>query len=554
MPPEEKTGPLRWILEKPGGKNALLLADRDAPAPDRVKAAFLLGKRGGENAFWALARSAFDEDFWVRADAVRALARLEDFRGLPFLLERMNDPEGLVRFEARLALLHLLSRGDVSRQHNLLDQFRENSASGRGAFHITALPGDITLNVLDRPILFGKGIDMQMRVGDHVVALHEGDWDFRADDEHTVRFISRHEKSGVELDVALLCDRDDFLVTIQAIIPEEAIIHYPFCDLFFSPEVSGGALLPANGLAPGPTRRLVLGNEILMRRCRFPKGPAGVTLDVVESPIFRHITMGRRGKKGMAQLLPSSNEYRLPAGRYALLVARVRPHPTLEDFRAHRGLLLREIAGDGGALRVQAVGSMIRALFEGKNVLASFGLFLDFVVGDRHHTSFNIPLRFTRKNGGDLLAGRWEIPAFGLSADLEISIEEDRRILFRLTSLALEKSGDELRFGLLLSGKYARWRTDEPWATFKPPLGKSKNWNPSIEAPVQGRKEIGLRTALGFGPPPLRIALEAEDRPEATFAVKTTDEGFNARAIELRLPAGKDAAPAGLLITLETGK
>ena len=30
--------------------------------------------------------------------------------------------------------------------------------------------------------------------------------------------------------------------------------------------------------------------------------------------------------------------------------------------------------------------------------------------------------------------------------------------------------------------------------------------------------------------------------PEATFAVKTTDEGFNARAIELRLPAGKDAA------------
>ena len=542
---------LRWIPREPEGKYAKLLADKNAAVVDRCDAAFRLGKKGGDR-YWDLLRAVFDSDFWIRAEVVRALARIADFRAFPFLLHLLSDPEGLVNFETHLAMEHLLSLANVSDQYDLLNQYYEGSARGRGAFHVTAKTDDITLNVLNRKLLEGRGIDVRMQVGGEMIRLHEGKWEYNTHTEHGVLLTSRY-KSGVVLHVTLECGEEDFLVNVEATIPEDTFFGYAECDFYFVPEVSGKPLLPSNGLAPGPTRRFIMGNEVLMRRSDFAQAPRGVTLDITQSSIFRQIVVNPSVNDRFIQVRPADSEYELPAGHYSFLTALIRPHPTLRDFQLFRDDYLQRCSVEQGESRVELIGSVLRAIFDGKCITASYGLFVDFVQGDDHHTTFHYPLRFSRDEN-ERLTAKLDIPRFALQATVVVNLTETGGVRFTLDSLSLGERGDRIKLGLLLSRRYTRWNLGDGFKPFLAPLAGSMQWKLSGDREIGGRCEARLRTIGGLGLPPVRAILEAEECPEAIAALKSTEDTFNARVVEMVLPAVPGKAIGRPSITIEVEK
>ena len=79
---------------------------RQAGAEIRGQAAWLLGIRGGKEAWPPLRQLLRDQDPFVRRRAAEAATRLGTPAATPALLERMSDPDRLVRYVAMNALAH----------------------------------------------------------------------------------------------------------------------------------------------------------------------------------------------------------------------------------------------------------------------------------------------------------------------------------------------------------------------------------------------------------------------------------------------------------------
>lgn len=517
-----------------------MLADQAADAANRCEAALRLGKKGGDNAFWALARSAFDPDFWIRTDVVRALSLLEDRRSFSILLHLLGDPDDLVRYETVLAVKYLLSRFDVSRQYDLLMQYEEGSARALGAFHATARPTDINLSVLGERLLSGKGLDLFFDVDGKKIGLHDCNWSYEAATRRAIRIRAENAEAGIRFYMTILCAAQEFTVTIEGEFDRAVEIHKPMCDVSFVDRIAGRVLLPTNGMAPGPTRRFTFGNDLIMRTSNFRNGPKGITLDITQSPLFRQVLVNSDITAPLVQLKSLEDNYLLGPGRFLMLRMGLRPHPSDEDFQNHRQALMDDHAVLAGTLTARAVGSAFR--IEDNNglcILDGFGLFTELIDGDAHHTTFNNPLSFERIDE-HALGARFTFDPLGLVLKLRIHQTDENAVGIEIESLEMEKPCDRIRIGLLISRKYSQWKSASDWNGFNAGEKDSGTWTIAADGALERQTTLYFRAISGLDIPPISVTMTRGSDSMCAFGLRSTDSRHNCRSVEFSFPGKKN--------------
>ena len=533
-----------------------MLYDPSAHPVDRGQAAIRIARKGGRTTFWTLLGSLYDEDHWVRRDVLRAISHLHEPMAEPFYLDLLDDIDGLVKFEARQAMIdYYAGIPPDSPIHDLLTQYSEKSARARTAFHIAAKQNDITLNVLNRNLLEGQGIDARLDVEGKTIDLHSGDWQYEDAPDHGVRFRSVDADTGIAFVVTLVCEPYGFSIRIDARFPEVTLFTHPFCRILFNPSLAGPPLLPCHGFEPVPIDQVPPGNEMMMRRVDAPDRVAAVTLDNTKSEILKWLAIDRPQSVHWVGFQSIQGRYEVPAGTRTLFQAALLPHPSMENFEGFRYETLERLRVHAGEVEAVAIGSVVRAKFDGKAVLSAYGLYIDLVDAKGNHTGLDHKIRIEKVDGQTL---RIDCNAefHGLQAAWElIAMNDPERIAIRLCELETSGNVQSMTLGLVFHHNYTQWRRQGEWELFLPHDVDSPDWPAVVQgAQVTLGNGVQLHSAYSDEVPDLSVVFNAPECPGAAFGLFSTDHRTFGRAATLTLPLGPNREIGNPEILLEVCK